>query len=156
QRGRASVLVEQDDASLLIDTSPDLRTQLLRENVQKLNAVIFTHAHADHAHGIDDLRAMNWHMKAPIPIYADQTCMDELKHRFGYIFETRGPAENYFKPALEPHIISGPLDIGPFNIIPFEQRHGRWQTLGFRIGNFAYSTDCNDFPENSLAALQNL
>lgn len=154
RRLRASVLVEEGDTTLLIDASPDLRQQLLTGNVQKLTAVLFTHGHADHTHGIDDLRSMNWRMKAPIDIYADPATLQELVTRFDYIFKTPPEAQRYYKPSLIPHEINGPLEFGSLKVTPFEQDHAYSKTLGFRINDFAYTTDAKTLPEDSFKALE--
>jgi phosphoribosyl 1,2-cyclic phosphate phosphodiesterase len=158
RRSRASILVEEGDTTLLIDTSPDLRTQLLRENTQKVSAVLYTHAHADHCHGIDDLRAMNWHMKAPIDIYGDAPCIETLTSRFDYIFKPKPEAERYYKPALVPHIITPgtPLEFPPLTVLPFPQDHAYLNSMGYRIGNFAYSTDCKTLSDATFKLLEGL
>lgn len=157
RRTRASVLIETEKTTLLIDTSPDMREQLLRAHAQKLSAVLYTHAHADHCHGIDDLRAVNWRMKAPIDVYGDEPTIEKLTRRFDYIFNVKQlEAERYYKPALVPHIINGPLAFDDCTVIPFRQDHTFMSTLGFRIGAFAYSTDCKKLPEESFAALKGI
>jgi phosphoribosyl 1,2-cyclic phosphate phosphodiesterase len=161
RRTRPSILVEEGGTTLLIDTSPDLREQLLRENVQRIDAVLYTHAHADHAHGIDDLRSMNWRMNAAIPIYGDAATIHSITRRFDYIFRQRAEEpEKFYKPALIPHIIALPypavLTIGALTITVFAQDHVHMQTLGFRIGNFAYSTDVKNMPEESFRALEGI
>ena len=123
RRLRASILVEEGGDSLLIDAGPDLRQQLLNENVQKLSAVLFTHAHGDHTHGIDDLRSVNWLMKTPVNIYGDTNTMQELIHRFEYIFKATPEARKYYKPSLIPHEITGPLTFGGMKVTSFEQEH---------------------------------
>ncbi len=155
-RLRTSILVEDGDTVLLVDTTPDVRAQLLREKVNKINAVLYTHAHADHCHGIDDMRAMNWHMGAPIDIYGDAACIKTLTERFPYIFSPTREVARYYKPALVPHLIDGPLEFPPLTVSPFRQDHGYMESLGFRIGNFAYTTDCKTMPEESFEALKDL
>lgn len=156
RRTRASVLIEQDDTTVLIDTSPDMREQLLRENVQKLSAVLYTHAHADHCHGIDDLRSMNWRLKTPIDIYGDAPTIQKLTSRFDYIFNHRVEGDAYYKPSLTPHVIEAgkPLSFGPLTVLPFEQDHTYVKTLGFRIGNFAYTTDAKQLNDAAFKALE--
>lgn len=153
RRLRPSVLVEEGDVSLLIDTSPDIREQLLRAQAKKLSAVLYTHAHADHSHGIDDLRAMNWCMKAPIDIYGDQATMDDLQRRFDYIFRVRPEPQQYYKPALVPHVLDGPLEFGALTVTPFNQNHVHMNSVGYRIGDFAYSTDVKEMPEAAFSVL---
>lgn len=157
RRTRTSILVEEGDTRLLIDTSPDLREQLLRAQVQSLTAVLYTHAHADHVHGIDDLRAINWRMKAPLDVYSDAVTIEKITRRFDYIFRPLHQNEAaYYKPALVPHVLDGPLTIGPLTINAFEQDHTYMKSLGFRIGAFAYSTDCKQLPEAAFEALQGI
>jgi phosphoribosyl 1,2-cyclic phosphate phosphodiesterase len=158
RRTRASVLVEHSDTTLLVDTSPDMREQLLRENVQKISAVLYTHAHADHCHGIDDLRSMNWRMQAPIDIFGDEPTIDKLTSRFDYIFKNRNEGDAYYKPSLHPHIMHAgvPMDFGALTVLPFEQDHTYIKTLGFRIGKFAYTTDAKSLNEEAFECLKGI
>ncbi|WP_259779815.1 MBL fold metallo-hydrolase [Aestuariispira ectoiniformans] len=158
RRRRASILVEVDDVTILIDTSPDCREQLLDANVRHLDAVLFTHAHADHCHGIDDLRWLCHAMKSEIPVYGDVETLSDLKHRFEYCFTPLDPkAGRYFyKPVLTPHIINDPFEIKGIKIIPFIQDHGHSISLGFRIGNFAYSTDVVELSEDAFYVLHGI
>jgi phosphoribosyl 1,2-cyclic phosphate phosphodiesterase len=155
RRLRVSALVEAQDAVLLIDTSPDLREQLLAANVRRLDAVLFTHAHADHLHGIDDLRSVNRLMGKALPIYAGAETLAEIKARFGYVLTppADGKGAAYYKPVLEAHVIDGPFEAAGVAVRPFQQDHGFSKTLGFRIGNFAYSTDVIELDEAAFAAL---
>ena len=150
-RLRSSLLVEVAGKTILIDTSPDLRAQLLAANVTHIDAVIYTHAHADHLHGIDDLRGINRAMSAPIQMYADQTTLSEIEKRFAYALRPL-PDDNtnfYFKPTLEAHTIHAgeTFDVCGVSVTCFDQDHGRSRTLGFRIGKFAYTTDLVILPE---------
>ena len=154
RRTRVSILVEQGDTVLLVDTSPDMRQQLLDAGVKKISAVLYTHAHADHSHGIDDMRSVNWLMQKPIPVYADDATLQELQAKFGYAFGgTRVPG-HFYKPWLLPNRIEGPFDVGGIKIAPFRQDHGYGHSLGFRFGDFAYSTDAHHLDEAAFAALQ--
>jgi phosphoribosyl 1,2-cyclic phosphate phosphodiesterase len=154
RRRRVSLLVEAAGNVILIDMSPDLREQLIDAGVERLDAVLLTHAHADHLHGIDDLRGVNRLMRAPIPIYLDDKALAEIWRRFGYVF---GPAPldgRFYKPTLVPHEISGAaFSINGLVVVPFVQDHGYSATLGFRIGGMAYSTDVTELDENAFAAL---
>ncbi|MGH7097271.1 MAG: MBL fold metallo-hydrolase [Stellaceae bacterium] len=152
RRRRVSVLVETRGVTLLIDTAPDLREQLLDAGVSRIDAVLMTHAHADHLHGIDDLRTVNRLMRAEIPLYADGRALAEIRARFGY---TLDPAEagRFYKPILVPHEITGPFAAAGVAVVPFVQDHGFGATLGFRIGGFAYSTDATELDEAAFAAL---
>lgn len=157
QRLRPSILIETQGKTILIDTSPDLRAQLLAADVTHIDAVLYTHAHADHLHGIDDLRGINRAMNAPIAMYADQATLEEIQKRFAYALRPL-PADNknfYFKPTLEAHqIVAGDVfDACGLQVTCFDQDHGRSRTLGFRIGNFAYSTDLVNLPETGFDVL---
>jgi phosphoribosyl 1,2-cyclic phosphate phosphodiesterase len=153
RRRRVSALVETSGMTLLIDSSPDLREQLLDAQVSRIDAVLLTHAHADHLHGIDDLRTVNRLMRRAIPLYADVKTLDEIRARFGYALK---PAEEgrFYRPTLVPHEITGPFAIAGIGIVPFAQDHGFSTTLGFRIGGFAYSTDVTELDERAFAALE--
>jgi phosphoribosyl 1,2-cyclic phosphate phosphodiesterase len=154
RRRRVSVLVEVKGNSILIDTSPDLREQLLDASVRRVDAVVVTHAHADHLHGIDDLRSVNRLMQSPIPLYADTKTLAEIRLRFGYVFDPIKEPGRFHKPTLLAHEIRGPFEIGGVPIVPFAQDHGFSTTLGLRIGGFAYSTDVAELDEAAFAALQ--
>jgi len=153
RRRRASLLVENRDKTMLIDTSPDLREQLLDAGVGRLDAVLMTHAHADHLHGIDDLRAINRAIRAQIPLYATEATLEEIERRFGYALGPI-PADGYFTgPSLAPHRIDGPFVAAGMNIVPFVQDHGYSTTLGFRIGPLGYSTDVIELDDAAFVAL---
>lgn len=156
RRTRASILVEDQETTLLVDTSPDMRQQLLDCDLQKLDAVLFTHAHADHTHGIDDLRSVNWLTQNPIDVYADRTTLADLKNRFSYIFDERAGRGSFHRPSVVPHEISGPFGVRAIKVFPFPQNHGNSQSLGFRFGEFAYSTDVDDFAPEAIAALRGI
>jgi phosphoribosyl 1,2-cyclic phosphate phosphodiesterase len=153
RRRRVSVLVEVGPLTILIDTSPDLREQLLDSRVTRLDAVLLTHAHADHLHGIDDLRSINRLMRSAIPLYADARTLTELSQRFGYVLEPVA-AGRYYKPTLVPHLIAGSFEIGGIPVVPFEQNHGFSTTLGYRIGRMAYSTDVTELSDGAFAAIE--
>lgn len=153
RRSRPAILVEHAGTVLLVDTGPDLRQQLLREGVTHVDAVLYTHAHADHTHGIDDLRSVNWITRQPLPIYADAETLESLQHRFEYCFRNGG---SMHLPSLLPHVIDGPFRIGAIEVLPFVQDHGFSLSLGFRFGDFAYSTDVKRLDAAAEAALQGL
>jgi len=158
RRLRASILVERGPTAVLVDSSPDLRAQLLSQDVKRLDAVLYTHFHADHVHGIDELRSINFLMKRPLAAYGDRDTLARIQDRFGYIFEPPTPEEGpWYRPRLEPRVIDGPFQVGTLGVTPFTQLHGavpdRHPTLGFRFGAFAYSTDVKELTEESFAAL---
>jgi phosphoribosyl 1,2-cyclic phosphate phosphodiesterase len=155
RRRRVSILVEDGGKSILVDTSPDLRTQLLDADVRRIDAVLFTHAHADHLHGIDDLRGVNRMMKAALPTYATRETLAEIERRFGYVFTPLKPGleGNFYKPVLERHAIDGPFTAAGIAVTPFVQDHGLSTTLGFRFGAFAYSTDVIALDDRAFATL---
>jgi phosphoribosyl 1,2-cyclic phosphate phosphodiesterase len=153
RRRRASVLVEVGPVAILIDTSPDLREQLIDARVRRLDAVVMTHAHADHLHGIDDLRGVNRLMGQAIPLWADAATLAEIRRRFGYVLEPGSEPGKYYKPTLVPHEISGRFAIGGVDIVPFAQDHGFSTTLGLRIGPMAYSTDVTALDEDAFATI---
>ncbi|MCC7273076.1 MAG: MBL fold metallo-hydrolase [Alphaproteobacteria bacterium] len=154
RRRRVSILVEQGGTTLVVDTSPDFREQMLDAGVRRLDAVLFTHAHADHVHGIDDLRAVNRMIGRPIPVHGDAATLRELRQRFGYAFRPlEAGTTHFYKPTLEPHEIAGPFRIGAVEVVPFVQDHGYSTTLGFRFGRVAYSTDVVRLDETAFAVL---
>lgn len=155
RRRRASILVEERGKTILVDTSPDMRAQLLDAGVKRLDAVLFTHAHADHLHGIDDLRSVNQMMQAEIPIYATRQTLDDIERRFGYVFAPVKPGLEgfYYRPRLRPVAISGPFAVVGIDIVPFVQNHGFSETTGFRFGRFAYSTDVFELDQAAFKTL---
>lgn len=146
--------------AVLVDMSPDLREQLIGAEVTSLDAVLVTHEHADHTHGIDDLRPLVIHMRRRLPLYADEPTGALLRERFSYCFET--PPGSSYPPILNEHRISigEPIVIagagGPVAAMPFDMVHGEIQALGFRFGNLAYASDVSVMPEDSKAMLQGL
>ncbi|PZQ48000.1 MAG: phosphoribosyl 1,2-cyclic phosphodiesterase [Rhodovulum sulfidophilum] len=162
QRRRCSILVERIAGAavtrVLIDTSPDMRQQLLDANVGYLDAVVYTHAHADHVHGIDDLRMIVFNRERRLPVWADAATSESLISRFGYAFVQ--PEGSLYPPILDLHRIDGDVAIegagGPIRLRPIEVQHGRIRALGFRVNDFAYLPDVSDIPEEAwplLAAL---
>lgn len=153
RRQRCSLLVERQDAggstTVLIDTSPDLRNQLLAAEVGRLDAVIYTHAHADHVHGIDDLRMIVFNMRARLPIWADAPTRDALMQRFEYAFVQ--PQGSTYPPILDMNLIEGDVTIegagGAITFRPFQVAHGGMDALGFRIGDLAYLPDVAQIPD---------
>ena len=149
RRSRASVAIESGATRIIIDTSPDFRAQCLRHDIDRLDAVLYTHEHADHTHGIDDLRGFLILTRRRMPIYADAYTLSILKKRFDYIFASK---DNY--PAIaESHLINGDFAVGDLQVQPFYQEHGAIQSLGFRVGDFAYSTDLVGLDEAAFETL---
>jgi phosphoribosyl 1,2-cyclic phosphate phosphodiesterase len=153
RRRRASLLLEVGEVAILFDMSPDLREQLIDARVRRLDAVVMTHAHADHLHGIDDMRQINRLMGAAIPLWADDKTLAEIRRRFGYVLTAPTEPGRFYKPTLEPHEITGVFAIRDVPVVPFVQDHGFTTTLGFRIGAIAYSTDVTELDEAAFAAL---
>jgi phosphoribosyl 1,2-cyclic phosphate phosphodiesterase len=153
RRRRGSVLVESRGAALLIDASPDLREQLLDAGTARLDAVLLTHSHADHLHGIDDLRMVNRLIGRPLPLFASAETLAEVERRFGYTLRPPVPGRPLYRPALVPHPIAGPFTAAGMPVVAFVQDHGFSTTLGFRIGAFAYSTDVTQLDEAAFDVL---
>lgn len=148
RRSRASIVVEDGSSRLLIDTSPDMREQLLRAGIARVDAVAYTHHHADHTNGIDDLRPLAWRHRKTLDLYADAVTLEALKTRFPYIFSVQeGAAGKLYKPYIEGHVLNGAFSVGDIEVIPFAQDHHTCVSYGFRIGDFAYSTDVANLDE---------
>jgi phosphoribosyl 1,2-cyclic phosphate phosphodiesterase len=152
RRMRASILVEQEDTRVLVDTSPDLRQQCLTFGIDRLDAVLFTHDHADHTHGVDDLRGIYHGSRQPIDVYSNAETIKSLTSRFDYAFAP-DPASGY-KPFVAPFEINGRFQIGDIPVQPFIQNHGKLFSLGFRFGPIAYSTDLVSLPEEAYGVLE--
>ena len=153
RRRRCSLLVESRGAALLIDTSPDLREQLLDAGIARLDAVLLTHAHADHLHGIDDIRIVNRLIGKALPLHASAEALGEVESRFAYALRPTAAGKPIYRPALTGYRIDGPFTAAGMPIIPFEQDHGYLSSLGFRIGALAYSTDVTELDDAAFAAL---
>ena len=154
RRSRVSVLVEQGETAVLIDTSPDLRRQILDNGIPRIDAVLFTHAHADHCHGVDELRGMCHVLGRPIDAYMDAETRRILTRRFDYAFTSSIDPNNLYRPLMSDHVVEGPFVLGDIPITPFEQDHGTEKTLGYRLGPVAYSTDVKALDEAAFAALR--
>lgn len=157
RRRRSSILVEDDDTRILVDSAPDLRDQLLDAGIRSLDGLIYTHDHADHLHGLDDLREINRVTRQWLPVWGSAGVLDVARQRFGYAFEPLDEiGEFIYRPLLRPQTIDGPFAVGTIPVIPFDQDHGYSRTLGLRFGDFAYSTDVVELPEESFAALRGI
>ncbi len=161
KRRRASILIADGETAVLVDTSPDLREQLLDADVSQIEAVLYTHDHADHLHGIDELRSINRLRQGPLDVYGTAATLKVLRKRFDYAFDLpfNIPDEfTFYKPCLVAHEIAPgvPFSVHGMEILPFEQDHGFMKTLGFRIADAAYSTDVVDLPQSSFDALKGL
>lgn len=156
-RLRPSIYVTCDDGTrVLIDTTPDLRQQALRYDIRRVDAVLYTHTHADHILGLDELRRYNHMSRAAMPLYGDAFTLSELRRVFAYAFDAGAPKGGGV-PELQLWTLGGGgLCVGRQEIVPVPVRHGYRMILGFRFGRFAYLTDCNEVPVTSLPLLQDL
>jgi len=154
-RTRCSSLITLDNGqNILIDTGPDLRQQSLRENITKIDAVLYTHTHADHLHGIDDLRAFCQLQKTQIPLYGSHATIAHIADKFGYTL--REPSDFWELPVLKTHTVENSFSLFNQIIAPIPIKHGYGDIFGYRIGNFAYLTDVSEIPVTSLRLLEGL
>ncbi len=155
-RTRCSVAIRTANGTILIDTAPDMRTQLLREKIPLVHAVVYTHEHADHLFGLDDLRLFPFRLGTPVPLFCEQSVEARIRKSYDYAFSDRQETHPGATPRLEFENIN---EVDPFKVLdvefqPLRLSHGpHFDVLGFRIGNFAYCTDTNFIPEESLALL---
>jgi phosphoribosyl 1,2-cyclic phosphate phosphodiesterase len=158
KRTRCAALVGLPEGNLLIDTPPDLRQQLLRERVGIVHAVLFTHEHADHLFGLDDLRLFPFYLGGPVPLYCNEQVEDRIRRSFDYAFPELEPTHHGAVPQLSFRRIGlAPFDVLGARVMPVRMLHGpRFEVLGFRIGNVAYCTDVNQIPTESMALLTGL
>jgi phosphoribosyl 1,2-cyclic phosphate phosphodiesterase len=157
-RTRCSVVFGLPEGNLLIDTTPELRLQLLREKIDRIHAVAYTHGHADHLFGLDDLRIFADYLGHDLPVFCDRHVESRIHKAFDYAFD---PVARAYPAGGVPRLAIRPIDVEPFSILgsvvtPIPLQHGRYHTLGFRIGDVAYCTDVNRIPETSFSLLQNL
>lgn len=152
RRSRPSILFElAGGARVLVDTTPDLRSQALAHDLDRVDAILFTHCHADHVMGLDDVRRFNVLQQGAIPCYGDARSLSELRRSFAYIFE--GADEGGGLPRILLNPIDGPIEIGGGTFVPVPVWHGRRQIVGYRFGDFAYLTDCSGIPDQSWRLL---
>lgn len=156
-RLRASVMIRAGDVSLLVDTSPDLRYQMLRSGTRRIDGVLFTHMHADHTAGMDEIRRFNAMQQAWIPAWAPENAAADLRERFGYAFRGDYPVFG-FTPDLDLHVVRGaaPFEVAGVQVQPVPIMHGHLPVLGYRIGNLAYVTDVKTIPDDSRELLADL
>ena len=155
KRTRPSILLEYGGKFVLIDSTPDFRQQAIRENIRHLDAVFYTHTHADHLLGIDDLRPLTFHHKpGKLPLYARPEAAEFIRNMFRYIFDANYKFGGL--PRVDMKSIEGPVELFGANFIPVPVIHGETEIIGFRLGSAAYLTDHSEIPENSYALLQGL
>jgi len=154
RRTRPSVLLSYGGRNVVVDTSPDFRYQAMRAQIDRLDAVLYTHGHADHILGLDDIRPYNIKQRAVVPIYAARDTLGILKRQFSYIFEEGQPGS--ILPLVELREIDGPFDLFGVKVVPIPASHGVQPVLGFRFGNAAYLTDFSSVPQSSKALLRGL
>lgn len=156
QRRRCSILIEIRGRRILVDTGPDLREQCLTAGIGAIDALLYTHAHADHVHGIDDLRSINNIIGQPIPTFAHATVFERIRVRFPYAFEGgRGRDGGFWRPDLAMHPFeAGAFEAADVRFTTFRQKHGNGESWGFRLGRFAYSPDVDGLDEAAFTALQ--
>lgn len=153
-RTRCSVLLEWSGRRVLIDTATDFRQQALREGLEQVDSVLYTHAHADHVHGIDDLRTFTLMTGQAIPVYAERAVLSRIQGLFSYIFsadDTPG-----YRPRLQVNEVLGPFELFGQQVTPIPLVHGPGESVGYRVGNLAYMVDCSAIPRASWSLLQGL
>ena len=157
RRSRPSILIQTGDAagpvSILVDASTDLRAQALAHGVTRVDAILFTHSHADHILGLDEVRRYNVVQRTPIPCFGDARTLEDLRRMFSYMFDSHTPAGGRV-PQVTLFRVGGPFSLGGVEIVPVPLLHGHWPILGFRLGSFAYLTDCSAVPDASWPLLK--
>ena len=155
RRTRCSAVFSIGDRNLLIDTSPELRLQCVACNVKLVHAVLYTHHHADHVVGLDDLRRFNWLLDGPLPIYGNSSTLATLQRMFDYAFVAPQDYPSAI-PILQPKVVEGPFELFGFRVTPIPYFHGPLPVLGYRVGGMAYVPDCNRIPPASIELLRGL
>ena len=156
KRTRPSVVLSYHGTRVLVDTTPELRLQCVANGVDAIDAVVYTHAHADHIMGLDDVRRFNALKQGPLDVWADARTFVALDRCFGYAFREPNPEMKVFRPHLERRLIEGPFQIGGVTWTPVTLLHGEMPILGFRVGNIAYCTDVSEIPEAMFDLLRDL
>jgi phosphoribosyl 1,2-cyclic phosphate phosphodiesterase len=158
KRSRSGALIEAGGSTILIDTPPELRLQLIAGGIAQVDAVLYTHEHADHTNGIDDLRMFSMRQRRALPIYGPPETLDRIRASFGYIFDDVRPYEGTSKPSLELHAIEPdrPVDVAGVAVLPLAFRHGHLRVYGYRVGGLAYVTDVKAIPESERQRMQGL
>jgi phosphoribosyl 1,2-cyclic phosphate phosphodiesterase len=158
KRSRSGALIEASGSSILIDTPPELRLQLIAGGFSQVDAVLYTHEHADHINGIDDLRMFSVRQRRALPIYGPPETLDRLRASFSYIFDDVRPYEGTSKPSLALHAVEpgAVVDVAGLAVLPLAFRHGHIRVFGYRIGDLAYVTDVKSIPEAERRQLQGL
>jgi phosphoribosyl 1,2-cyclic phosphate phosphodiesterase len=154
-RLRPSIFLETSNARVLVDAGPDLREQALRHRIARVDAIVFTHGHADHILGMDDVRRFNALMDGSMPCYGDAATLEDIRRMFSYVFDPATPKGGGL-PQLDLRVIDGPFSVGDIHLQPVPIWHGRRRILGFRVGPFAYLTDCSRIDEAAWPLLERL
>ena len=154
-RLRPSIFLETSNARVLVDAGPDLREQALRHRIARVDAIVFTHGHADHILGMDDVRRFNALMDGSMPCYGDDATLEDIRRMFSYVFDPATPKGGGL-PQLDLRVIDGPFSVGDIHLQPVPIWHGRRRILGFRVGGFAYLTDCSRIDEAAWPLLERL
>ena len=154
-RLRPSIFIETSNARVLVDAGPDLREQALRHRIARVDAIVFTHGHADHILGMDDVRRFNALMDGSMPCYGDAATLEDIRRMFSYVFDPATPKGGGL-PQLDLRVIDGPFSVGDIHLQPVPIWHGRRRILGFRVGGFAYLTDCSRIDEAAWPLLERL
>ncbi len=156
RRTRCSVVISYGGTSVLVDTAPELRMQAVANGVRRIDAIVFTHHHADHMMGLDDVRRFNVAKQGPLDVWGDAETLGVLQGVFGYAFREPDPASALYRPHLIPRVIDGPFEIGERSWTPIDLIHGEVPVLGFRVGSLAYCTDVSAIPSESWKLLRGL